>query len=70
MLGAAAAALAAIVGSAAAWVVVVHVMNASWIWLPGAVAATTAISLAVTLAFGLAGAWAALGQKAAPLLRN
>ena len=70
ILGAAAALLAAVVGSVAAWMVVVHVMNASWVWLPGSVAITAAISLAVTLAFGLGGAWAALGQKPAPLLRN
>jgi len=70
MLGAAAAILAAAVGSIAGYMVIVHVMNASWIWLPGTVAATAAISLVVTLGFGLAGAWAALGQKAAPLLRN
>jgi putative ABC transport system permease protein len=70
MLGAAAAALAALVGSIAGYVVVVHVMNASWVWLPGTVLLTAAISLVVTMAFGLAGAWAALGAKAAPLLRN
>ena len=70
MLGAAAAALASLVGSVAAWVVIVHVMNADWIWLPGTVAATAGVSLVVTMAFGLGGAWAALGHKAAPLLRN
>lgn len=70
ILGAATAALADLVGSLAAWVVVVRLMEASWIWLPGTVAATTAISLVVTLVFGLGGAWAALGQKPAPLLRN
>jgi len=46
------------------------VMNIDWVFLPGAVAATTLLCAAITLALGLVGTWRALGQKAAPLLRN
>jgi len=70
LLGLVAAAIALVIGTAAAWGVVTQVMGADWIWLPGSLAAVAGLSLAVTLAVGLAGTLAALGQKAAPLLRN
>ena len=37
---------------------------------PFAVIGAVAIAMAVTLALGFYGTWRALGQKAAPLLRN
>ena len=70
LLGAVAAAIALVVGTAAAWGVVTEVMAAEWVWLPGSMAAVTLLSLAVTVGFGLVGTLAALGQKPAPYLRN
>lgn len=63
-------ALALLVGTAAAYVVVTVVMEAPWLWLPGTALATAALSLAITMGLGLAATWAALSQRPAPLLRN
>ncbi|MEZ5670419.1 MAG: FtsX-like permease family protein [Alphaproteobacteria bacterium] len=70
LLGIATAVVAAALGAAASFVVVTQIMNLDWAFLPSAVLLVLAVSLAVTLAFGFLGAWRALGQKAAPLLRN
>ena len=70
LLGLFTAAVAAVIGSAAAWAVVTEVMRFSFRHDPEAVAVTVAISVAITLSLGLAGIWQALRQKAAPLLRN
>lgn len=64
------AALAALAGSLAAWWVLSDIMNSPFELLPGRVALTVLAATAVTLAFGFAGTWRALTQKAAPLLRN
>jgi putative ABC transport system permease protein len=45
-------------------------MEIEWVFLPGTLAATLAVSLAMMLVFGYAGTAAALRAKAAPLLRN
>jgi putative ABC transport system permease protein len=70
LIGLATALLAAILGAALAWAIVVHVMHASFALLPLVAAGTAAIAAALALAFGFVGIWRALGQKAAPLLRN
>ncbi len=70
LLGLVTAALAALAGTAAAYFFVTRVMETEWAFLPGVVAATAGLSLAITLVAGFAGTWRALGQKAAPLLRN
>lgn len=70
LLGLFTAAVAAVIGSAAAWAVVTEVMRFPFQHDPEAVAATVLISVAITLSLGLAGIWQALRQKAAPLLRN
>lgn len=70
LLGLITAAIAAAAGSAAAWAVTVNLMHIDWSFSPGAMIWTTAVCLAATLFFGAMGAWRALGQKAAPLLRN
>jgi putative ABC transport system permease protein len=70
LLGLVTAGLAAIVGTIAAWAVITQVMEVDWVFIPQAVAATAALSAAVTIGFGFVGTWRALGQKAAPLLRN
>ena len=62
--------IAAAVGTLTAWAVIVHLMNAEWIFLPQVVATTVAGSVVVTVVVGFAGTWRALGQKAAFHLRN
>ncbi len=70
LLGIAASALAAAIGTLAAWLVLTRVMHAPFAFLPGAVAATAVGATLFTLAAGYAGTWRALGAKAAPYLRN
>ncbi len=70
LLGLITAVIAAAIGSIVAWAVITWVMDADWVFIPGAVAATTILCALLTLVFGLLGTWHALGQKAAPLLRN
>ena len=70
LLGLVTALIAAILGTAAAWVVMTEVMESDFTFLPRAVAVTVVLATAATLAFGYVGTWRALRQKAAPLLRN
>lgn len=70
LLGLATAVIAGLVGGAAAFVVIEVVMQAEWIFVPEAALLTVAVALAATVSLGFAGTWAALGRKAAPLLRN
>jgi putative ABC transport system permease protein len=70
LLGLAAGVLAALVGTAASYAVLHYIMDAGWVFLPGTLAATLIIALAMMLIFGYAGTAAALRAKAAPLLRN
>jgi len=69
-LGTLVAAVALALGGLAAWVTVTQVLDLSWQpnWW---VAATTVLAGAlVTLALGLVGAWRALGERVAAVLRN
>ena len=70
LLGAATAVVAGLVGTVAAWAAVTQMMEFEWLFQPWIVIATVAGSAALTLAFGFVGTWRALGDKAAPLLRN
>lgn len=70
LIGLTTAAIAAAVGAVAAWAVVTHVMQLDWSFHPAAVVVAALGCTAVTMAFGFFGVWRALGQKAAPLLRN
>jgi putative ABC transport system permease protein len=70
LLGLAATVIAALLGTIAAWAVVTRIMRVDWVFLPSALAVTILASFAFTLIFGFAGTWRALGQKAAPMLRN
>ncbi len=70
LLGIATAAIAAALGTLSAWAVARFVMRIEWVFQPEIVIATAAVSAVLTLAFGFVGTWRALGQKAAPLLRN
>ncbi|MGF1624553.1 MAG: ABC transporter permease [Alphaproteobacteria bacterium] len=70
LLGAATATVAAVLGAAASFVVVTEVMQLDWVLQPAVIAMVLALSLIVTIGLGFIGAWRALGQKAAPLLRS
>ncbi|MGB8817219.1 MAG: ABC transporter permease [Rhizobiaceae bacterium] len=70
LIGLATAVFAILAGSVAAWFVVDYMMNLTFAPEPLVAAATIALSLIVTIGFGLAGTWRLLGQKAAPVLRD
>ena len=70
LLGLLTAIIAGFIGSLTAWAVITWVMNASWDFMPSVVVTTTLLCTLTTLAMGFFGTWRALGQKAAPLLRN
>jgi putative ABC transport system permease protein len=70
LLGTATALFGVAAGSVAAWLVVTEVMNLTFVWLPAPAAAAAFTALVVTVAFGLAGTFAALGHKPATVLRN
>lgn len=69
-LGMAAGAAAAVLGSAAAWVVVVHIMDMTWGFDGGVLVATLAISIALTVTLGLVGTGTALNARPAWALRQ
>ncbi len=70
LLGLTTAVVAAAIGTAAAWAVLSFVMRIGFIFDAAALAMTMLLCLAATIGFGFVGTWLALGQKAAPLLRN
>ena len=70
LIGLATAVFGLAAGALAAWFVLANVMEIGFVFLPGPALAAAAIALALTLGFGLLGTWRALGQKAAPVLRN
>ncbi|GAB4177607.1 MAG: ABC transporter permease [Thalassobaculales bacterium] len=70
LLAAVIAAIATAVGSAAAWAVLRFIMRTDFVFDPAAVVSTLLACSVLTVGLGLAGTWHALGQKAAPLLRN
>ncbi len=70
ILGLSTGIIAAIVGSVAAWSVLVLIMEANWVLLPMTIIGPIAIGLFATLAAGFVGTWQALRSPAAPLLRN
>jgi putative ABC transport system permease protein len=57
-------------GSIAAWRVVADIMTLHFAWEGGPAVAASLTALAITLAFGLIGTFAALGRKPAAVLRN
>ncbi len=69
-LGLATAVFGVAAGMASAAFVVSKVMNLSFTLLLGPALGAAAIAVAATLVIGLAGTFAALGQKPAPVLRN
>ena len=70
LLGLATALVASLLGTLAAWLLVTRLMHAEWSFDPPTVALTLCSCTVITILFGLAGTWHALGQKAAPLLRE
>jgi putative ABC transport system permease protein len=70
LLGAAAAIVAALVGTLAAWGLITEYMRVEFVPLPGTIFGTVIGAAFVVMLLGLGGTWRALGQKAAPLLRN
>ncbi|MEQ9609397.1 MAG: FtsX-like permease family protein, partial [Kiloniellaceae bacterium] len=70
LLGLVTAAIAAAIGTLAAFLVLTEIMQADFVFLPQAVIVTALLATAITVGFGFVGTWRALGQKAAPLLRN
>jgi putative ABC transport system permease protein len=70
ILGLTAGIIAAGIGTAASYAVTRFVMHTDWTFLPGTLAATLFVCLAVMLGIGYIGTARALRAKAAPLLRN
>jgi putative ABC transport system permease protein len=70
LLGLMASVIAIALGSLAAWAVIVPVMDLHWRFSTLTALGVAAIAAVITLGFGLVGTWRALGQRAAPLLRN
>jgi putative ABC transport system permease protein len=70
LIGLAAAVIACVIGTIAAYFLLTRVMHAPWEFLAGTVVLTGLGAIVLTLAAGLAGTWRALGAKAAPFLRN
>ena len=70
ILGLSTAAIAAALGTLAAYLLLTRVMHQEWTFMPGALVSTALIATALTLGVGYAGTWKALGAKAAPFLRN
>ncbi|MDQ2802696.1 MAG: ABC transporter permease, partial [Pseudomonadota bacterium] len=70
VLGLAAGAIAAVVGTAASWAVMRFVLDAPWSFLPVRLGATLFAALAMMLVFGYLGTSGVLRAKVAPRLRN
>lgn len=62
--------IAAVIGAITAWAVMVFLMESEFVFFPLSVGVTVLACLVATLAVGFTGTWRALGQKAAPHLRN
>jgi putative ABC transport system permease protein len=62
--------VAAGIGTLTAWSVIKFLMHSEWIFLPNIVVITIILCVITTTSVGLIGTWRALGQKAAPHLRN
>ena len=69
-IGLIAAAVAAVLGTYAARFAIERVMHFDWVFLPWPVVATALLAAIVCIGLGFVGTWRALGQPAAPLLRN
>ncbi len=70
LLGALSAAVAAALGTLAAYFVVTRLMGSEWVFLPWPLLTTAVAATLLAMALGLAGTWRALGAKPAPYLRH
>jgi putative ABC transport system permease protein len=70
LLGLVTALISAIVGSVTSWAVVTWLLEVDWTPEPVAVILTAVIGTLITVGAGLIGTWRAMGQSAAPWLRN
>ena len=70
LIGGATALFGVIAGSLASWLIVAQLMHLPFTWLPWPALAAALGAVVVTVTLGLAGTYAALGQKPAPVLRN
>ena len=71
ILGLATAIFGVLAGALAAWLVTTKVMKLDeFLWLWSSAATAVAVAVLVTVGLGLLGTWRALGEKAAPWLRN
>ncbi len=70
LAGLAAAAIASVLGTLAAFFVLTRVMDADWVFLPGPAAATLAAATLAVIGFGFAGTWRALARRPAAVLRE
>jgi putative ABC transport system permease protein len=70
LLGVVTAIIAAGLGTLAAYALVTGPMRSDWVFLPMPLAAILALAVVLTLVFGFAGTWRALGAKPATYLRN
>ncbi|MDG5497607.1 FtsX-like permease family protein [Niveispirillum sp. BGYR6] len=70
LLGLVTSAFAGLLGTLVAWAVLTKVMDFGFTFLPQSVLFTTLLCTGITLTLGFIGTWRALGQPAAPLLRN
>jgi len=70
LLGVATTTFGLVAGALAAWFVLANIMEVPFAFLPGPAFGAAALAILLTLVLGLAGTWRALGQKAAPILRN
>jgi putative ABC transport system permease protein len=69
-MGLATSLIALLLGSAAAFAFMRWVVESDFALLPGVALATAGLGAGLAILIGLGGTWRALGQKAAPLLRN
>jgi putative ABC transport system permease protein len=70
LLGALSALVACAFGTLAAYFLVTRLMNIEWVFLSAPLLWTVGLAILLTLIFGFAWTWRALGAKAAPYLRN
>ena len=70
LLGLLAAAVASVLGTVAAYLVLTEIMRTDWVFLPGAAALSAGVALVLTLVLGYVGTWRALGASPAAYLRN
>src|SRR5207248_72562 len=70
LLGVVTAVVAAGLGTLAAYALVTGPMRSDWVFLPMPLAAILGLAVILTLVFGFAGTWRALGARPAAYLRN